>query len=369
MSKCLTCKSSKAVPFIKNESEIPLWMKKQGNYSLLPKILQTDDKYNAFKSTFKKSVPDITGIKVKVPLNLGKSKKNTWVFYWSAKAYDDFLEPGKNPTPSDVYANHKNTGLIKTNAEGKVTFILSCPRPYRVEGVTYPAHVHFTTLNSDKTWSEDVYTSDILCLLNRQQMKNIVDEKSHVTINSLDHMNYAEAHIPNSYNLSFKDLDTMNKDEQGVKIDNFMRYHVKKYPKLLKLFEDKKLKIKELPIVIYCYSKTCNSAHNLVSLMLKHGYSNIIEYPGGISEWQKYYDVDTNPFSKPKTKSLKKMRTSPKSPKKSDTGIIAGDQKSTKKIDKISKIKDTINIYSIKDVQDDINKAPIFSYGHFSLGL
>ena len=361
MSKCLTCKSSASTPFSKNDREIPLWMKKQGTYSLLPKILQTEEKYNAFKTTFKKSVPDITGIKVKVPLNLGKSKKNTWVFYWSAKAYNDFLEPGKNPTPADVYADYKNTGLIKTNAEGKVTLILSCPRPYRVEGVTYPSHVHFTTLNSDKTWYEDVYTSDVLCLLNRQQMKNVVDEKSHVIINSLDHSYYAEAHIPNSYNLSLKDLGKMNREEQSSKIDNFMRYHVKKYPKLLKLYEDKKLKIKELPIVIYCYSKTCNSAHNLVLLMLKHGYSNIIEYPGGISEWQNHYDVDTNPFSKPKSASAtasasaspsanKKKRT----PKKS-----AGTQKSIKKINKIN---DSIQIKHINKGSNGINSAHMFRF-------
>jgi rhodanese-related sulfurtransferase len=153
----------------------------------------------------------------------------------------------------------------------------------------------------------------------------------------------------------------MNKEEQSSKIDNFMRYHVKKYPKLLKLYEDKKLKIKELPIVIYCYSKTCNSAHNLVLLMLKHGYSNIIEYPGGISEWQKHYDVDTNPFSKPKSASAtasasaspsanKKKRT----PKKS-----AGTQKSIKKINKIN---DSIQIKHINKGSNGINSAHMFRF-------
>ena len=362
MSKCLTCKSSKAVPFIKNESEIPLWMKKQGNYSLLPKILQTDNKYNAFESTLKKHVPNITGIKVRIPLNLGKKRKNTWVFYWASKEYDDFLEPKKNPGPTDVYKDFKNKGLIKTNAEGKVTLELSCPRPYRVEGVTYPAHVHFTTLKSDKTWNEDVYTSDVLCLLNRQQMKSVVDEKSHIIINSLDHSYYEKAHIPNSYNLDRKLIEKMSATEQKNKIDSFVRSHVKKYPKLKKLYDDNKLTIKELPIVIYCYSKKCNSAKALVDMFLKHGYSNIIEYPGGISEWEKSYDTKTSSKKSPRSPKKKSPKKSPRS--NSNNKSSNNKSKTMKKIRRvnINNINDSIQIKRINKSAKGINLAHMFRF-------
>ena len=40
---CLTCIPNDD----KNEDTIPLWYKKEGNYSLLPKILNCSDEYNA----------------------------------------------------------------------------------------------------------------------------------------------------------------------------------------------------------------------------------------------------------------------------------------------------------------------------------
>ena len=44
-NKCLTCSSG---DIVKNNRVIPDWMKKSGNYSLLPNIIQ-QDKYNANK--------------------------------------------------------------------------------------------------------------------------------------------------------------------------------------------------------------------------------------------------------------------------------------------------------------------------------
>lgn len=365
---CLTCKSSKATPFSKNDKTIPLWMKLQGNYSLIPPILQ-GDKYNANKTSLKKSIPNITNIKVKIPLNLGKTKKLTWVFYWSSKEYDDYFNPKKNPPAAEAYSDYKNSGLLKTNAEGKVTLELSCPTPYKVENITYPAHVHFTILKSDKTWSEDVYTSDVLCLLNIRQMRDISLEKSHVIINSLDHEYYAKSHIPNSYNLQYNELSKMKKTEQTIKIDNFMRYHVKKYPKLLKLYESKKIKLKELPIVIYCYSKTCNSATNLVKTLLKHGYSNVLEFTGGIVEWEKHHLSDSKPFSKSKSHSKSENISPRKTRSKTKSPTNTSHTKSPRKAllrkrttNTLSSINNSINIIKRKKEEANTFMDNIFRF-------
>jgi rhodanese-related sulfurtransferase len=390
MTSCLTCKSSKPVQFSKNERVIPMWMKKEGIYSLLPKILLESDNYNAFKSKFKTRIPDVTGIKVKIPLDLGKSKKNTWVFYWAAKEYDDLLKPSAVKPVKEVYKTYKNSGLKKTNVEGKITLELSCPQTYRVDGVSYPGHVHFTTLKSDKTWEEDIYTSDIICLLNNTQMNDVRNSKSHMIINSLDNENYSMEHIPNSYNLSITELNSMDKSKRNTKIDNFMRYHIKKYPKIYKLYCDEKITIKEIPIVVYCYSYACKSSNNLITLLLSMGFNNVIEYPGGILEWKKHYEVDSNPFSvkskpktlvasssnkSPKNKSPKKKSPKNKSPKKKSPKKKSPKKKSHKKkshkkkshksknIDKLNNISDYIIIKKKNKKQPDVNEAVIFGFG------
>jgi len=349
-----------------------MWMKKEGIYSLLPKILLESDNYNAFKSKFKTQVPDITGIKVKIPLDLGKSKKNTWVFYWAAKEYDDILKPSAVKPVKDVYKTYKNSGLKKTNVDGKITLELSCPQSYRVDGVSYPGHVHFTTLKSDKTWEEDIYTSDIICLLNHSQMNNVVNSKSHMIINSLDNEHYSLEHIPNSYNLSIVELNKMNKSKRNTKIDNFMRYHIKKYPKINKLFDDGIIIIKEIPIVIYCYSNECTSSNNMIKLLVSMGFSNVIEYPGGIVEWKKHYEVDSNPFSvKSKNKSLEASNPHKPYIKKQHNNINKKNNKKNNKNNKkkkinLNNINDSIIIRKTNKETQGVNEAYVFGFG---LGL
>ena len=80
--KCLTCKS-KVIDELESDThnEIPDWYLKDGNYSLLPKVLTCNDKYNANKRDLVEETPNITDTEIKIPLEI---KKNTWVFYWAA---------------------------------------------------------------------------------------------------------------------------------------------------------------------------------------------------------------------------------------------------------------------------------------------
>lgn len=47
-------------------------------------------------------------------------------------------------------------------------------------------------------------------------------------------------------------------------------------------------------IVVYCYSYTCPLSARLINKLLTLGYTNIIEYPGGLKEWHNIlnYPVD-----------------------------------------------------------------------------
>ena len=65
---CLTCKVSKSMNKAELEKVIPEWYKEMGNYSLLPPILNNNDKYNAKKTTLQKHKPDITNYEVNIEI-------------------------------------------------------------------------------------------------------------------------------------------------------------------------------------------------------------------------------------------------------------------------------------------------------------
>jgi len=229
-----------------------------------------------------------------------------------------------------------------------------------VEGISYPGHVHFTTLKSDKTWDLDIYTTDVICRLNIEQMKTIVSSNKHLIINSLSkEMFKNEGHIPNSHCLSFTELKKKNKKNIKSTIDNFVRYHSKK-------LNNDKIPILETPLVIYCYSNTCNSSHNLIELLHKYGYTNTIEYPGGIQEWKDQYKLNFGSNSINNSSNVAGRVMNNKS-KGNSKGKIKG-KSNSKSISKIKKkslknIKsDRINIKK-KQRKVGINKFPIFGFG------
>ena len=117
--KCLTCKS-KVIDDLESEmhKEIPEWYLKDGNYSLLPKVLTCNDKYNANKNNLVEETPKITETEIKVPIEVSK---NTWIFYWAA-------DSNKNSTviknPQEAYNKNKNRGLLKSDKNGNVELIL-----------------------------------------------------------------------------------------------------------------------------------------------------------------------------------------------------------------------------------------------------
>ena len=80
--------------------KIPLWYRVAGNYSLLPRALNCNDKLNQIKCL--NLWPDITTNEVKIPI---KIKKNNWVYYWAPK-------PSKNrhkiKDPETAYDNESN---------------------------------------------------------------------------------------------------------------------------------------------------------------------------------------------------------------------------------------------------------------------
>ena len=51
-------------------NEIPLWYKKSGNYSLLPKALNCNDKFNPNENELVEDPPKITSNELHIPINI-----------------------------------------------------------------------------------------------------------------------------------------------------------------------------------------------------------------------------------------------------------------------------------------------------------
>ena len=153
VKRCLDCKSSIINDLESDmENEVPLWYKKAGNYSLLPKMLNCNKKFNPHKTELKEHIPDITDIEIQIPI---QSKKDTWVFYWASLSNDDFK---KIESPEKAYGKETNSGLVETDEKGNAVLILNCPQPYKVDNVTYPRHVHYTHLTDEEVWSDEIKT-------------------------------------------------------------------------------------------------------------------------------------------------------------------------------------------------------------------
>ena len=268
---CLTCKVSKSMNQAELEKVIPEWYKEIGNYSLLPPILNNNDKYNAKTSTLQVRKPDITDYEVKVDI---EDKKNTWICYWAANYTDKY---DKIKTAKQAYDKFQNHGLVKTDGSGKAVLTLNCPQPYSVDGITYPRHVHYCLLNKDKFWSDDIKTVIVSCDVNFRLMKKFVKDKCHLIINVLSKQSFDRCKIPGSINIP---LLTFQQDDAT----HIIRKSLNDFDKLNKF---KGNKLYEVPIVVYCKNTECKASDRMIELLIEAGFRNLLEYSEGVMGWMR----------------------------------------------------------------------------------
>jgi len=261
---CLTCRISK-----QTKHTVPLWSNKEGIDSNLPPFIKDYDINN-----LKKQTPRIDGIKATMSATI--KQKNTWIFYWAPSNGKTL----KMKTKDEAYKNNENHGITKSNSKGNIVFVLNCPQPYEIKNVSYPRHVHFTTLTSNNTWNENTYTLQVYCMLDYTEMKEIVDNKSRFIINAID----SDKNIPNSFKLTPDKLEG-NQSKCTKVISEFIQEHIEHYPDINNAINNKTLKLKNIPIVVYCAHEDCDASEKLLNKLIKCGFVNVIDYPGGIEEW------------------------------------------------------------------------------------
>ena len=271
---CLNCKVLE-----QNERKVPLFSKLEGNDSLLPLIIRLD-KYNPKNSILKQEFPKLTDLSTKVLME--SNKRNRWVFYWAANRSKD---PSHIMSERDAYGSNTNHGILETDGDGNAEFVLNCPQPYINDSkITYPRHVHYTFLTEEDTWNENINSLVVLCHLDFKQMAKFVDDKSHMIIYVSKEK---ETEIPNSIVFDYTQLIEMNRTERKHYLLRFINRNIDKFPKINTKVESKRLKLRDIPIIVYGQNKTDKSSLKLSEYLIDANIVNVIEYSEGLEGWNK----------------------------------------------------------------------------------
>jgi len=273
---CITCDAK-----VVDKDKTPLWSKKDGLYSMLPRFLNCEDKYNPHKSELEEESPEIVGTELTVEVTVKET--DNWLLFWAAEAGAS-LEGDKPEGAAKSYGNEENRGLTKIDSDGNATFKLNCPKLYTEEDQVFPRHVHYTVLTEDKVWSTNIGTIEVTCKLSFETMEKIQNKRTYVIINALSKEAYDENHIPNSILCHHESLDGLKKQKKTGIIKKLLNENLSDYPPV-KEFVKEVDDIKQIPIIVYCANDECDASSKLMEHLYSCGFFNVMEYSGGMKEW------------------------------------------------------------------------------------
>ena len=105
---------------------------------------------------FLKTTPK-TGEKKDTDVVVVGLRPDSVVYYWAA-------DPGKEVAKDwkQGYGRFENSGIVRTDKEGKVTIPVVCPARYIVQGYrVLPKHVHYRYYNPDTQMLSRIYTKNL----------------------------------------------------------------------------------------------------------------------------------------------------------------------------------------------------------------
>lgn len=258
-------------------------------YNLCPscKKVKTDIHHNLYSvvskdcNALKSSIPffnEQNEGSQKIHINLGKKNANCLIHYYSSqKQYDN-----KFVNVEDSYQNSANKGLKKLDNNGEAILKLDCPQHYIENKKSYMSHVHILVSDKNMTqWKNKLITYSVLCKIPIQILKKHLRNDDRLVINALSDEYHTKSHIPKSFNLYYKDAKKMTPNE----IQNKVKEMITDYPKYNTYVKKHKINFLDIPICVYCYSYTCSAGHQLANELYRAGFTNVIDYQNGITEW------------------------------------------------------------------------------------
>ena len=259
------------------------------NYKICPscKDIKTDSHHNLYSivkkncTKLESNIPlfsnQIEG-KQKVHIDLGKQYANCLIYFYSSqKKYDNnFVKM------EDSYQNSSNNGLKKLDMNGQAILNLDCPQHYIENKKAYMSHIHVLVSDKNMTkWHNKLISYSVLCKIPINILKQHLKKKDRIVINALSSEYYEKSHIPSSFNLYYKDAKKMTPKEIQSKVKEMVNNH----SDFSKYIKKHKIPFLEIPICVYCYNNTCSAGHQLANELYRAGFTNVIDYPGGITEW------------------------------------------------------------------------------------
>ena len=260
--------------------------------SLAPKWLSAKDHVRNFidnNLSFTSKRPQKYNVVMKI--TIGKQHAGKKVLYWATKEKNgSFLHVND---AKSAYGNFSNSGIVGINKNGESLLKISCPQIYHTtpangtKSRTYYRHLHFVISNESKTkWNNQIYTKIVVCKFGLKQSMEFLNKREHVFINALPSEYYGKDHIPNSYNLTHKQVKQMSQNELFNWFKDIVKLH---YPKVFEALKKKDISVYEVPIVTYCAHEKCNASELLIEELMKKGMVNVNEYSGGMKEYRKMF--------------------------------------------------------------------------------
>ena len=269
--------------FAESTEEVPDWAKRVGNYSPYPKFLTCDKDYSLEnRDTLEEKKPTLGDKPITVDLSLGPENKHAWVVAWAATTSEN---PMEIQSPEKAYQDDINHAMKQSDDKGNVSVSLNCPQPYEVNEVTYCRHVHYVIENRDEHIWMPMKTKRVVCQVSIDDLDTILKDKTMMVINSLPKEMYEKDKIPNTVNLPRETLDKLSAKEKEKRVTEFIESNLSKYPAIESAVREKKLKLKDIPIVAYCMNESCKSAGRLLKHFYEVGVNNVLDFGLGVQGW------------------------------------------------------------------------------------
>ncbi len=233
-----------------------------------------------------------------VEIDLGKENANRLVYYFGAG--ESILQ--RTSIYPYAYKDSKNNGLVFLDKKGCATIHLNCPKNYKdvpvkgsgleikekgriVKNQGYMNHIHMIVSNKNMDgWLDKLHTTNVVCKINKDVYNIHKVNKTRIIINSID----------SKYNIDGTNMNIIYNDIKNKKnVSSLLRKQIKtealKHDKFKKFIEKPNKcspnPIVEIPLIVYCHNPKCNASKNLIDLLYKAGFHNILYYPGGFMDY------------------------------------------------------------------------------------
>lgn len=270
MKICASCKPEENLNSVSFSVSLPQWLE-QTNF--VKNFVQSMNPVQKITKTTSHQLYEI---------DFHSSMKGKMLLLWATMPSNSLeIKDAKS-----AYHHFENHQIGKVSRNGKLKVFLKIPQLYYVmenqKQVVYPRHFHFV-IRDKHEWNPQVYTHIVTPKVDKTFVKQKICHQNAIIVNSLPKTLFEETKInENVLNLPEDKITEKNKSYLVRKLKSSLK---KNYPKIFSMVESKKLKLKQVPMIVYCKNKKCKSSEKWIEKMLEIGFYNLYRYEGGFDDF------------------------------------------------------------------------------------